>query len=68
MEPGFHMIVTVSDALLRQARGHIRDGCVKWKHFSNDFSYVADQVSLPFITKQDQIESKHKKVAQASCG
>ena len=39
-KPGFHMTVTVGDASLRQARGHIGDGCVKWKHFLND---VADQ-------------------------
>ena len=35
------MIVTVGDASPRQARGHIGDGCVKWKHFLND---VADQM------------------------
>ena len=40
VKPGFHMIVTVGDASPRQARGHIGDGCVKWKHFLND---VADQ-------------------------
>ena len=34
------MIVTVGDASPRQARGHIRDGCVKWENFLND---VADQ-------------------------
>ena len=34
------MIVTVGDASPRQARGHIGDGCVKWKHFPND---VADK-------------------------
>ena len=34
------MIVTVGDASPRQARRHIADGCVKWKHFLND---VADQ-------------------------
>ena len=34
------MIVTVGEASPRQARGHIGDGCVKWKHFLND---VADQ-------------------------
>ena len=39
-KPGFHMIVTVGDTSPRQARGHIRDSCVKWKHFMND---VADQ-------------------------
>ena len=26
------MIVTVGDKLPRQARGHIGDGCHKWKH------------------------------------
>ena len=40
LKPGFHMIVTVGEASPRQARGHIGDGCVKWKHFLND---VADQ-------------------------
>ena len=40
LKPGLHMIVTVSDASPRQARGHIGDGCVKWEHFLND---VADQ-------------------------
>ena len=34
------MIITVGDALLRQARGHFKDGCIKWKHILND---VADQ-------------------------
>ena len=37
------MIVTVGEALPRQARGHIGDGCVKWKHFLNDVADVADQ-------------------------
>ena len=37
------MIVTVGDASLRQARGHIRDSCVRWKHFLSDVSDVADQ-------------------------
>ena len=37
------MIVTVGDASPRQARGHIGDGCVKWKHFLNDVADVADQ-------------------------
>ena len=32
--------LTVGDASPRQAREHIGDGCVKWKHFLND---VADQ-------------------------
>ena len=40
LKPGFHMIVTVGDASLRQALGYIGDDCVKWKHFLND---VADQ-------------------------
>ena len=40
VKPGFHMIVTVGDASPRQARGHIGDSCIKWKHFLND---VADQ-------------------------
>ena len=39
-KPDFHMIVTVSHASLRQARGHIEDGCVRWKHLLND---VANQ-------------------------
>ena len=34
------MIVKVGNASPRQARGHIGDGCVKWKHFLNN---VADQ-------------------------
>ena len=37
------MIVTVGEASPRQARGHIGDGCVKWKHFLNDVADVADQ-------------------------
>ena len=37
------MIVTVGDASPRQARGHIGDSCVKWKHFLSDVSDVADQ-------------------------
>ena len=41
--PGFHMIVTVGDTSPRQARGHIGDSCVKWKHFLSDVSDVADQ-------------------------
>ena len=40
LKPGFHMIITVGDALPRQARGHFKDGCIKWKHILND---VADQ-------------------------
>ena len=40
LKPGFHMIVAVSDASPRQARAHIGDGCVRWKHSLND---VADQ-------------------------
>ena len=43
LKPGFHMIVTVGDASLRQARGHIGDGCVKWEHLLNDVADVADQ-------------------------
>ena len=43
VKPGFHMIVTAGDASPRQARGHIGDGCVKWKHFLNDVADVADQ-------------------------
>ena len=35
LKPGFRMIVTVGDASPRQARGHIGDDCVKWKHFLN---------------------------------
>ena len=34
------MIITVCDALPRQARGHFKDGGIKWKHILND---VADQ-------------------------
>ena len=37
------MIVTVGDASPRQARGHIRDACVKWEHFLNDVADVADK-------------------------
>ena len=37
------MIVSVGDASPRQARGHIGDGCVKWKHFLNAVADVADQ-------------------------
>ena len=40
VKPGFHMIVTVGDESLRQARGHIGDVWVKWKHVLKD---VADQ-------------------------
>ena len=40
IKPGFHMVVTVGNASPRQARGHIGDHFVKWKHFLND---VADQ-------------------------
>ena len=42
-KPGFHMIATVGDAWPRQARGHIGDDFVKWKHFLNDVADVADQ-------------------------
>ena len=34
----------VPDASPRQARGHIGDYCVKWKHFLNDVADVADQM------------------------
>ena len=37
------MIVTVGDASLRQAQGHIGDSCIKWKHFLSDVSDVADK-------------------------
>ena len=37
------MIATVGDASPRQARGHIGDDFVKWKHFLNDVADVADQ-------------------------
>ena len=37
------MIATAGDASLRQARGHIGDGCDKWEHFLNDVADVADQ-------------------------
>ena len=40
---GFHMIVTVGDASPRQARGHIGDVCVKWKHFLNEIADITDQ-------------------------
>ena len=40
LKPGFHMIPTVGDSSPRQARGHIGNNFVKWKHFLND---VADQ-------------------------
>ena len=43
VKPGFHMIATVGDASPRQARGHIGDDFVKWKHFLNDVADVADQ-------------------------
>ena len=49
-KPGFHMIVTVGDASPRQARGHIGDSAVKWKHFLSD---VADQTG----TVRGRIES-----------
>ena len=52
VKPGFHMIVTVGDASPRQARVHIRDGCVKWKHFLNDVADVADQTG----TVRERIE------------
>ena len=37
------MIATVGDSSPRQARGHIGDNFVKWKHFLNDVADVADQ-------------------------
>ena len=37
------MIATVGEASPRQARGHIGDGFVKWKHFLNNVADVADQ-------------------------
>ena len=37
------IIVTVGDSSPRQARGHIGDVCVKWKHFLKDVADVADQ-------------------------
>ena len=37
------MIATVGDASPRQARGHIGDDFVKWKHYLNDVADVADQ-------------------------
>ena len=43
VKPGFHMMATVGDASPRQARGHIGDGFVKWKHFLNNVADVADQ-------------------------
>ena len=41
--PVFHMISTDSDTSLRQAQGHIRDCCDKWKHLQND---VADHMEI----------------------
>ena len=49
LKPSFHMIVTVGDASPRQARGHIGDVWVKWKHGLKD---VADQTG----TVQGRIE------------
>ena len=43
VKPGFHMIVTVGDSSPRQARGHIGDVLVKWKHVLKDVADVADQ-------------------------
>ena len=43
VKPGFHMIVTVGGASPRQARGHIGDVWVKWKHVLKDVADVADQ-------------------------
>ena len=43
LKPGFHMIVTVGDASPRQARGHIGDVWVKWKHVLKDVADIADQ-------------------------
>ena len=40
------MIATVGDASPRQARGHIGDGFVKWKHFLNNVADVADQTGM----------------------
>ena len=37
------MIVTVGDASPKQARGHIGDSCVKWKHLLSDVFDIADQ-------------------------
>ena len=37
------MIVTVGDASPRQARGHIGDSYVKWKHFLSNVADVANQ-------------------------
>ena len=34
-------MIVVGDASPTKVRGHIGDGCVKWKHFLND---VADQM------------------------
>ena len=36
IKPDFHMIVVVGDASTRQARGHIGEGRIKWKHFLDD--------------------------------
>ena len=40
------MIVTVGDASPRQARGHIGNSCVKWKHFLSDVSDVTERVEM----------------------
>ena len=52
LKAGFHMIVTVGDASPRQARGHIGDCCIEWKHFLTDVSDVTDQTR----TVQGRIE------------
>ena len=37
------MIVTLGDMSPRQARVHIGDGCVEWKHFLDDICDITDQ-------------------------
>ena len=52
IKPGYHIIVTVGDASPRKAQGHIRDSCIKWKHFLSDVCDVGDQTG----TLQGRIE------------
>lgn len=59
------MIVIVGDGSLRQARRHIRDGCVKWKHYLNDVSNIADQ-SETVRGRIKQVEMRFSTVADQS--
>ena len=43
VKSGLHIIVSVGEASLGQALGHVGDTCVKWKQFLNDIFDVADQ-------------------------